>query len=213
MVLCDFDGTITELDTAEYVLSKFAQGDWKSADKRFETGEITLEEALKQEFSLVRATKRQILDELDKVVTFRPGFEEFAEYCRSQHLPLMIVSAGLDFVIKHYLRLKGWAGLAETYTAKTKLTEEGIQFTFPKAIDDESVNFKHDLARRLKSEGKRIVYIGDGAGDHAAAQEANVFFVVKGSRLERLCRMNDDDCMSITDFREITRYFQERWVL
>ncbi len=212
VVLCDFDGTITKLDTAEYALSKFAQGDWKSVERRFEMGEITLEEALKQEFSLVRATKRQILDELDEVVTFRPGFEEFAKYCRSRHFPVMIVSAGLDFVIKHYLRLKGWAGLAEIYMARTRLTEDGIQLIFPKPIDGRSANFKHDLARRFKSQGKRIIYIGDGTGDYAAAREASVFFVVRGSRLEQLCRENRDNCMSMTDFREVTGYFKERFL-
>jgi len=27
-VLCDFDGTVVKVDTGEFVLSKFAEGDW-----------------------------------------------------------------------------------------------------------------------------------------------------------------------------------------
>jgi 2-hydroxy-3-keto-5-methylthiopentenyl-1-phosphate phosphatase len=212
VVLCDFDGTITEIDTAEYALGKFAQGDWKSIDRRFENGEITLEEALRQEFALVKATRKQILDELEKVVTFRPHFEEFAEYCRAQHFPLIIVSAGLDFVINHYLRLKGWTQLATTYTGQTRFRGGRIGFIFPKPLDNKSINFKHDLVRRCKNEGNHVVYVGDGAGDHAAAKEAGTSFVIKGSRLEQLCQIDSDDCLSVNDFKEITMYLQKHFV-
>jgi 2-hydroxy-3-keto-5-methylthiopentenyl-1-phosphate phosphatase len=41
-VLCDFDGTTTEVDTAEFVLGMFAQGDWRAIDALFEKGDITL---------------------------------------------------------------------------------------------------------------------------------------------------------------------------
>jgi 2-hydroxy-3-keto-5-methylthiopentenyl-1-phosphate phosphatase len=210
VVLCDFDGTITEIDTAEYVLTKFAQGDWKSIDRRFEDGEITLEEGLQQEFALVKATRKQILDELAEIVTFRPHFEEFAEYCRTHEFPLIIVSAGLDFVIKHYLQQKGWMHLATTYTAQTKFQNGRIEFIFPKPIDDKSINFKHDLVRRCKKEGNRVLYIGDGGGDYAAAKESDTFFVISGSRLEQLCRSGNDDCLSVSDFQEIMEYLQEQ---
>ena len=44
-VLCDFDGTITLTDTLEYVLRKFAVGDWRSFDEKYERGEITLQDS------------------------------------------------------------------------------------------------------------------------------------------------------------------------
>lgn len=33
VVLCDFDGTITNVDTGELVLHKFAEGDWRIFDE------------------------------------------------------------------------------------------------------------------------------------------------------------------------------------
>ncbi len=209
VILCDFDGTITEIDTAEYVLKKFAQGDWESIDRQFERGEITLEKALTQEFKLVKATRKQILDGLQRVVTFRPHFEDFATYCKIQHSPLIIVSAGLDFVIEHYLRLKGWSKLATTYTARTKLQEGRIEFSFPKPLDSKSINFKHDLVRRCKKEMSYVVYIGDGAGDYAAARIADTLFAIRGSRLEQLCQTQNNTCLSVSDFGEIMKYLQK----
>ncbi len=203
VVLCDFDGTITHIDTAEFTLIKFAKGDWKTYEVQFENGEITLEECLTKEFSLVKASKRQILDELKNVVTFRPNFGKLVEHCRRKAVPLTVVSAGLDFVIKHFLKLNGWDELVEIYSAKTKFNEGRITFVFPTMFDRTSVNFKHDLVRQCKSQGKKVVYIGDGSGDYAAARESDYLFAVKGSKLEMLCKKQGTHYTSMTDFREV----------
>ena len=111
VVLCDFDGTITKIDTAEFVLAKFAHGNWQDFNKQLESSKITLEETLRMQFALVKASRAQILDALKNAVTFRPDFAELAEYCSKNSIPLVIVSAGLDFVIKHFLKLNGWENL------------------------------------------------------------------------------------------------------
>ena len=203
VVLCDFDGTITEIDTAEFVLSKFSEGDWRVFDKQFESGKITLEDCLKKEFALVSASEKEILNELRNVVTFRPHFEKLAEYCRKNSIPFIIVSAGLDFVIKHFLQLNGWHELVETYTAKTKYGAHGIEFTFPRLFDKTSANFKQDLVRRCKCHDKTVIYIGDGSGDYAAARDADYPFAIKGSRLASICEGHRMHCRVITDFQEV----------
>lgn len=203
VVLCDFDGTITQIDTAEFVLAKFAKGDWRAFDEQFERGKMTLEECLKREFSLVSVSQEVILNELKNIVTFRPHFEELAEYCKKNFIPLIIVSAGLDFVIKHFLELKGWHDMVETYTARTKYNAHGIKFTFPRLLDKTSANFKQDLVRRCKSQDKTVIYIGDGSGDYAAAGDADYPFAIKGSKLASLCESHRVRCRVITDFQEV----------
>ena len=202
-VLCDFDGTITKTDTAEHVLTRFAQGDWRVFEKQYERGKITLEECLKKQFSLVTASQEEILDKLDKVVTFRPNFEGLVRYCRKNHIPTVIVSAGLDFVIDHFLRLNKWEGLVETYMAKAKFRVSGIGFDFPELFDPTSVNFKQDLVRHYKTEGKEVVYVGDGSADYAAAGDANYLFAIKGSRLAALCKEHGMYYITITDFKRV----------
>lgn len=203
VVLCDFDGTITRTDTAEHVLTRFARGDWRVFEKQYERGKITLEECLKKQFSLVAASQEEILDELDKIVTFRPHFEGLARYCRKNRIPTVIVSAGLDFVINHFLKLNSWEGLVETYMAKTKFRVSGIDFDFPELFDPTSANFKQDLVRHYKTEGKKVVYIGDGSADYAAAGDADYLFAIKGSRLAALCKENRMHCITITDFKRV----------
>src|SRR2546427_11610764 len=74
-VLTDFDGTVTLNDTFQNVAEKFAQGDWRAVDDQYVKGEITLEECLRRQGAMVRASKSQILDELDGVTRFRPDFD------------------------------------------------------------------------------------------------------------------------------------------
>ncbi|MHA2368192.1 MAG: hypothetical protein ACXADX_05165 [Candidatus Hodarchaeales archaeon] len=38
VILCDFDGTIVDIDTAEYLLEKFARGNWQQYDVQLEKG-------------------------------------------------------------------------------------------------------------------------------------------------------------------------------
>jgi len=203
VVLCDFDGTIAEIDTAVFVLDMFGQGDWRALDKQYELGQITLEECLRKQFSLLVATREEILNELDKVVTFRPSFEGLVRYCKKKSIPFVIVSAGLDFVINYFLRQKGWEGLVETYTAETQLKANGIDFIFPKLSNKTSANFKQDLVRRYRAQGKKVIYIGDGAADYAAAISADYPFAIKGSRLAKLCENQRQGCIVITDFMKV----------
>jgi 2,3-diketo-5-methylthio-1-phosphopentane phosphatase len=203
VVLCDFDGTITEVDTAEFVLCTFAREDWRAIEELFEKGEITLEECLRRQFSLVRASREQMLNALKGVTTLRLGFEEFARFCKDSGIPLVIVSAGLDFVVKHVLKAKKLTNLVTVYMPRTRITTDGIEFKFPRRHFTNSVNFKHDLAMQYKSQGLRMVFIGDGHADFAAAKEADIAFVIKGSRLEELCKKENIRFKSISNFSEV----------
>jgi len=203
VVLCDFDGTITTIDTAEFILARFAQGNWRLFERQFENGKITLEECLTRQFSLVRASEKQMLEELKSVVTFRPDFKKLAECCKENHIPLIIVSAGLDFVIQHFLKLNHCQDLVEVYAAKTAFSANGIRFTFPTLLYKSSDNFKHDIVKHYKNQDRKVVYIGDGLADYKAAKDADYSFAIEDSKLARLCKSHGIPCKNITDFQKV----------
>lgn len=150
VLICDFDGTVVDIDTVEFLLERFAEGDWRTFDLLYERGEITLEECMQRQFSMLRAPKPLMLRELEKAVFFRSGFKALAEYCRIRRIPLVVASAGLDFVIRHFLEREGWGEPIEVYAAKTVFTEEGIELTFPGLMDETSADFKEDLVKHYK---------------------------------------------------------------
>ncbi len=208
-VLSDFDGTVTLNDTFENVLEKFAQGDWRAIDDQYVKGEITLEECLRRQGAMVRASKSHILNELDQVTKFRPGFDKLIEYCKKNHYPLVLVSAGLDFVIKHFLRREKWRDKVELYAAAAKCTPIGIKFDFPKPKDNRSINFKDDTVRYPKTKADTVAYIGDGRWDLHALRNADRRFVIKNSKLAELCREQEIQATVISDFQEVVGSIQK----
>ena len=208
-VLSDFDGTVTLNDTFKNVAEKFAQGDWRAVDEQYVKGEVTLEECLRTQGAMVRVSESEILDELDKVTRFRPGFDKLIEYCKTNKYPLVLVSAGLDFVIKHFLRKMNWQGQVGLYASKANCTPTGIIFDFPKPKNRKSVNFKDDMVRYYKQKADTVAYIGDGRWDLHALRNADRRFVIKNSKLAGLCREQEIQATRIIDFQEVVEALQK----
>lgn len=203
VVMSDFDETIVNIDTARFALERFADPSWRRIEQQFEGGEISFEESLRDEFAMIKAPEKVILDELDKVVVLRPNFDKLIEYCKKQRLPLIVVSGGLEFCIRHFLDRKGWLKFVEIYAPKSKYTGEGYEVNMPKLFGKASINFKDDLVRHHKEQDNRVIYIGDGLGDFPAAREADFSFAIKGSKLAEACRKGNVRHREITDFQEL----------
>jgi len=174
VVLCDFDGTILNVDTCAYILEKYAKEDWKIFDEQFEKGKISLKECLQKQFSTVVLPETEILDEIRQVASVRPSFARLVEYCETSKFPMIIVSAGLDFVIKHILEMEGWSNLIQVHAPKAKCTADGIKLTFPRLVHNTSTNFKDDLVAHHKEQGRKVAYIGDGVADYEAARKNGI---------------------------------------
>ena len=208
-VLSDFDGTVTLNDTFQNVLEKFGQGDWRAVDDQYVKGEITLEECLRRQGGMVRASKTQLLDELDQVTKFRPGFDNLAEYCKTNHYPLVLVSAGLDFIIKHFLMRENLMDKVELFAAVAKCTRMGIKFDFLKLKDNRSMNFKDDTVRYYKTRADTVAFIGDGRWDLQALRSADLRFAIKNSKLALLYKEQEIQATTVADFTEVVTSLQK----
>jgi 2-hydroxy-3-keto-5-methylthiopentenyl-1-phosphate phosphatase len=212
VVLTDFDGTMVTIDTAEYLLDQFAKGNWRTIDEQLEKGEVSFEESLKREFAMLKVPERTILQTLEPVTQFRPNFDRLIEYCKERSFTLVVVSGGLDFSIRHFLRLKGWLNSLEIVSPKATCTQDGIRLSFPKRLDQTATNLKDDLVWFHKKQGRRVVYIGNGIGDYPAAKVADLAFAIKGSKLAQLCQGNGTRCTEITDFQDAVNSIRD-WFL
>lgn len=212
VVLTDFDGTMVTIDTAEYVLDKFAGKDWRIIDEQLERGEVTFEESLVREFAMLKVSEKEMLDALEAATRFRPNFEKMIGYCRIHRFPLVVVSGGLDFSIRHFLGQKGWLDSVEIFAPKAECTGNGVILSFPKRFNQTSTDFKQDLVRYHRKQGKKVVYIGNGLGDYPAASIADLPFAVKGSQLAQMFRASGVACKEITDFQQAVELITD-WVL
>lgn len=205
-VVSDFDGTIINIDAVEYLLAQFANGDWQRYDALYERGKIPLEECLRRQYRMIKEPRRKLLDAIDNVASFREGFDELLALCRERGIPFTIVSAGLDFVIRHLLESKNLQNQITFLAPKSKPTPRGIVLDFSELPHGGSLNFKGELVQSIKAKGERVAYIGDGFSDFDAVKEANSRFVIKGTKLEEECRKHAVACHEIVSLEEVTHY-------
>jgi len=201
--LSDFDGTAVTIDTAEYALRKLAQGDWKGVDDEFVRGEISFEECLQRQFAMLKEPVNELISELEPVTFLRRNFDGFVKFCESRRVPVVIVSGGLDFYIRHFLTTEGLLDHVVLYAPKSEFTKDGLRVSFPQSLVKGSVNFKEDQVIYQKRLGEKTVYIGNGVGDYPAAKAADVAFAIKGSPLADLCRRTSVLFKEIEDFKDV----------
>ncbi|MBM4237199.1 MAG: hypothetical protein FJ151_01790 [Euryarchaeota archaeon] len=152
---------------------------------------------------MVRIPRVIIAKELDSAVTVRPRFGELVEYCRRERIPLRITSAGFDFYIRHFLERNRWSSDIDVVAPTMRVTDSGIRFKFPRRLVEGSVNFKDDRVRYYKRKGRQVAYLGDGKSDYEAVRNADLPFVVKGSKLEEFCDRDGVEHFPFENFREV----------
>lgn len=205
VLLCDFDGTIVILDTCEFLLDTFVKEDWRTFNTLLERGEITLEECTRKQLSMLNISEEGALKTLEKVTSFRPHFMGLVDHCDALGIRFIVVSGGLDFVIKHFLRIKGVEKRVRMYSATSRITRNGIELSFPELVDCTSLDFKEDLVKQYNKQGFKTIYVGDGLSDFNAVRHADFLFVIKDSKLAELCQRENIPHHKITDFQEVIK--------
>lgn len=204
-VISDFDGTIVNIDTAEYLLERFAKGDWRKYDDLFERRKISFEECLRRQYGMIKEPKQKLLDAVDGVASFRAGFGDLVAFCNRKGITLTILSAGLDFIIWPLLRRQRLEDQVALQAPKSTPTSDGILLDFSGLAHAGSSNFKGSVVQAIKAKGARLAYIGDGFSDFEPIRIADYRFVIKGSRLDKQCRKDHVKCHEIVSFREVVR--------
>ncbi len=178
LIACDFDGTITEHDTLHLIVEAFGtRGLWESIEPRLRAGEVTLEQAMQEEFATVRATHDQVIDLVLRDAGLRSGFPELVGWARAHGHRLIVFSSGFRTVIEAALGHWGLGDL-EVVSHEAHFSPDGCRLVW--ADRGESCAEcgrrckRHDLRGRLR--GERLVYVGDGISDRCGARMAEVVF-------------------------------------
>lgn len=201
-IIVDFDGTITESDASYEILNRFSDGDWFSIEKRAYAREITILDALKQQAGMVKAGPERAERSLIENVKLRPGFAEFACYCRSSGIPLLICSDGFGWTIEVLLKYWGldWIPWVSN---RTFPDEKGwrIEFQHRREGCPLNANCKCSHLWKMRETADRIIYVGDGTTDECVSKEADILFA--RDKLLDLCRANGIECIPWKSWRDV----------
>jgi 2-hydroxy-3-keto-5-methylthiopentenyl-1-phosphate phosphatase len=203
LVQCDFDNTVTVEDASFIILDTFARGDWQKINAEYEAGEISVGRFNEAAVSLMRATKQEMLDAIKDRVSVRPGFSEFADFCRKRAIRLVIVSNGFDIYIEHFLKKLGLGGV-EYHAASLNFNGGGKVTTAYIGPDGQSVDdgFKEAFLDRFQCQGYEVIYIGDGSSDYRPAQKCRLVFA--RDTLQQKCESAGIFFHTFNDFHDLT---------
>jgi len=203
IIQCDFDGTIISNNMSTLLRENFAPSIWHKLESDYLKGRLSVEKSNKIQFALIKEPKERLQTFARQHVSLRPGFLKFITHCKSNGIPFIIVSSGLDFYIQAVLEEIGLPDL-EFYSAKTFFGDKGIEVSYydPEGNPVDS-GFKSLYLSRLKTRGGEVVYLGDGLSDLDAACEANHVFAT--GQLPILLSSKSNTYHNFSDFNDVLR--------
>jgi 2-hydroxy-3-keto-5-methylthiopentenyl-1-phosphate phosphatase len=208
-IFVDFDGTISQLDTTDCLLRRFASDAWEPVEDRWQAGLIGSRECLAEQVAMIRADERQ-LDLFAADFTIDPHFPEFVRQCAGLRLPLTVVSDGLDRVVRATLDRYGLGSLSVSANALTYRGDGKWALDFPHArtaCRSSSGTCKCLVSRRASagSDDQRDLrlLIGDGRSDYCLAEDADFVFARAG--LSNYCQKRNIPHRFFHSFAEVQR--------
>jgi 2,3-diketo-5-methylthio-1-phosphopentane phosphatase len=203
-ILLDFDGTIAIEDTTDCLLERFAGPGWREVEEEWEAQLIGSRECMSRQVDLVRASETDI-ERFIAGIHIDPGFLPFVEACSAAQFDVMIVSDGLDRIVRGVVARTG-IDLPIAANRLEHLGGDRWRLGFPHAnANCASASGNCKCAQASSGvRGPRIV-VGDGRSDFCAASSADYVFA-KG-RLQAHCRETGIAHAGIDDLTEATFLF------
>ena len=207
LILCDFDGTINNVDIGHVLLREFAVAGWRKLNRELRAGHIGSKEFYTRIAHLLQGTKEEMEDFILQHSKIDHHFPDFLRLCKKRGWAIKIVSDGFDFYIHTLLgrhRIKNITLFANHAVFSSK---KGVTFSFPHHNQKcgSCGNCKLQILRDLRNSYHTIVYVGDGISDRCAIKEADLIFAKK--ELFKHCLREGIECVRYRNFKNITHYF------
>jgi 2-hydroxy-3-keto-5-methylthiopentenyl-1-phosphate phosphatase len=202
IILCDFDGTISVEDVTDSLLERHAHPDWMILEERWKSGAIGSHDCMADQIGLIDADRGQ-LDALFAAMRIDRMFPAFVEAALTAHIPIRIVSDGLDLAIESILARHQLDHLPISANKIEANGERRWRLSFPHASDDCKVASgmcKCEQVAQARVQKKKVLLIGDGVSDFCAAGAVDMVFAKH--RLIEHCRAHGLPYIPITSFED-----------
>ena len=205
IVFCDFDGTITTVETFIGMLKRFASDDYARVEKQVNQRRITLVNAVRRLVESIPSASFAAMQNYIGKQAVRPGFEELLDFLYDRHVPFVVISGGLLEQVQ--ARLQPFEHrIHRMHAARIETDAEYIKVISKYENNAELVSKKEVMDT---SNFKEAVAIGDGITDLTMADRADVVFA-----RDNLCRYLDKIGRTYhrwETFLDIRDALAERW--
>lgn len=211
-IYCDFDGTITNQDNIISIMKKFAPPEYLPIKDNILGQKQSIREGVAEMFALLPSSlKNDIISYLLDHAQIREGFADFVTYTRTNHIPLYIVSGGIDFFV--HPMLEEFGPFTGIYCNEADFTGDTIQIEYPHGCDDLCSNqscgcCKPSIIRKLQDKETLSIVIGDSITDLEAAKLADV--VIARDFLIEKCEELEIPYEPFENFRDVIKIIETR---
>lgn len=204
-IFCDFDGTISRVDTTDHILSLFADPSWEALESDWLAGRITAAACMRGQIGLISVDDESLDQALD-AIELDAGFVDFAAWCEEANIPLTIVSDGVDRFI---LRILDRHGLGHLPVIANRMAGGENRRHLDQPWRREGCAAGSGVCKCVVVGASPTpvdtltVYVGDGRSDFCASARADILFAK-----DKLAAYAADRGMAFhpfDDFHDVTR--------
>ncbi|KAK5059713.1 hypothetical protein LTR84_009596 [Exophiala bonariae] len=213
----DFDGTITNQDSNDFLINNFGHGPLRRKEVFDDIlhERRTFRDGFKELLDGIQLPLYKCIAELLENITLDEGFKEFYAWTHEHNIPVIVLSGGMNPIIRALLahligedEVKTLPVLSSNVVARSgkNLDEEG---GWEIAYRDDS-SYGHDKSLQIQPyaalpDGQRptLFYAGDGVSDLSAARETDLLFAKEGRDLVTYCQKENVPFTTFRDFSQI----------
>ncbi len=175
-ILVDYDGTISQVDVSERILTRFFVGDWRADDLEYAAGVIGSRTFFERQMPTFEGSFGEVA-EFAAAQPHDPGFASFVRAADRLGVPVEVVSDGLGFFIEPALERLGVPHVP-VVTAVTRFEGGWAEMSFPNGHPECLVcgTCKRNRVLGHQAAGRTVAFVGDGESDRYAAAYSDLIF-------------------------------------
>ncbi|AWU74627.1 uncharacterized protein C5L36_0A12050 [Pichia kudriavzevii] len=221
ILFTDWDGTVTLQDSNDMLTDNLGMGHPARMvlnDKLIE-GTLNFRDAFYDMLASVSDNGHSLdkcIGYLLEHVQLDPGFKETVVWCHENDIPVVVVSSGMDRVIRALLKnLIEDEKLQNSIQIYSNSVEtDGDEW---RIIYKDHSSFGHDKHQSIEHatakagdvpSGKRF-YCGDGVSDVSAARSCDLLFAKSGKDLVNICRRDNINYIEFNSFQDILAHIKK----
>jgi 2,3-diketo-5-methylthio-1-phosphopentane phosphatase len=213
LVMCDFDGTVTTVDSMDALAKKYCRKDeWKKIASGLHRGTLNLFEAMNRELRCVKVSAEEFDDFILDSVDLTPGFEPFIERLSAARQDLLIISGGFTRTIRLVMKKFNIAPV-KYYANELTFRGKTVHGEFPFFNEEcrRCPTCKDMVFRGCHKLYDRIIVIGDGLSDCCVARRADIVFAK--SLLAEFCESQNIRYTPFQNFHDIMQSLPEMRII